>query len=169
MKKINLILISILAIFLNNIVYWINETEIITDYNLYNKINYKFLLFIVIILVFLFFWKPIKEDKIKVIKPISLSVKKNRLIKELNKLLLNTDELEETLFFEKLNYIFRIYFSYIWIKNSDKLTLKDIKKIKIDTTLLALFEKSYIWEFENKTHSSKLKKELIIDFIKLLK
>ena len=68
-----------------------------------------------------------------------------------------------------LNSYFREYFEILWIRNSDKLTLSEIKKLDLNKSLISLFEKSYLNEFSNKKDLIKEKIELIDKLIKTIK
>ena len=140
-----------------------------------NSRFYNFILlqlFIIFLLIWVYIYyafflnkksKSIHNDKDAIL------TKKKKIIKWLLKLKKNIDTYGKSNFYELLNSYFREYFEILWIRNSDKLTLSEIKKLDLNKSLISLFEKSYLNEFSNKKDLIKEKIELIDKLIKTIK
>jgi|SaaInlStandDraft_7_1057024.scaffolds.fasta_scaffold03536_6 hypothetical protein len=140
-----------------------------------NSRFYNFILlqlFIIFLLIWVYIYyafflnkksKSIHNDKDAIL------TKKKKIIKWLLKLKKNIDAYSKSNFYELLNSYFREYFEILWIRNSDKLTLSEIKELDLNKSLISLFEKSYLNEFSNKKDLIKEKIELIDKLIKTIK
>ena len=140
-----------------------------------NSRFYNFILlqlFIIFLLIWVYIYyafflnkksKSIHNDKDAIL------TKKKKIIKWLLKLKKNIDTYGKSNFYELLNSYFREYFEILWIRNSDKLTLSEIKELDLNKSLISLFEKSYLNEFSNKKDLIKEKIELIDKLIKTIK
>ena len=107
-------------------------------------INYYFLIVFFIIIFFYIIFDLKKRKKKTIIEKI-INIKNDNL----------TDK--------KIDYIFRKYFSCLWIKKTFSKTLKELKidfsskKYKINNELILLFEKNYNSQFsQNKTNKIQL-------------
>lgn len=150
-----------------------NKDWIEYDYNIFSKFNYYFLilLFVLIIIVLYFLDKYNNKPKKQIKKEIifDLNLEKKKIIKKLNHLKKNNNNYTKPEFYSKLNIIFRYYFNILWFKDSDTLTLKEIKVLKLDKKLVNLFEKSYLSEFNNKSNFLDDEINIIDDLINILK
>ena len=108
--------------------------------------------------------KAIKKTEKKIIKK-----SKNSIIKKLEKLSKSDEKINKSEFYEQLNKTFREYFDFLWYKDTDLLTLKEIKLLDIDKKLISLFEKSYLNEFNDKKDTQTLRKKIISDLVKIIK
>lgn len=141
-----------------------------------NSWFYNFIFFqlvIITLLVGLYFYyafiKNKKKSKKKIINNFELRLDENsKLVKKL-KWLKKASKLEKSLFYEKLNSLFREYFKILWINNSDLLTLNELKQLDLNKILISLFEKSYLNEFNDKKDSTLERIEIIDKLIKIIK
>jgi len=151
-----------LDVFDENITGW--DELIVTNFNLIWKINFLPILLLFIIIYFYF-------RKNKAIKPVINKENTNNLninqkiISSLNKLKENQDKYSKTKYYELLNNIFRQYFKVKWYKNTDNLTLKEIKKLAIDKEIITIFEKSYLNEFSSLESDKKERLLIVEEFI----
>lgn len=136
-------------------------------WNIFYKLNYIFIILIIFLaLFFIYFYKKEDNQKFKNIETL------NFLDVFIANLLLFKKEkidLERTVFYNELWEKFREYFNYIWIENSESLTLMELKTKNIDKKLLNLFEKIYFYEFDNKEEDIKQREKIIDNFIKIIK
>ncbi|MFK7780639.1 MAG: hypothetical protein QM490_05925 [Candidatus Gracilibacteria bacterium] len=144
------------------------------SYNIFYEFMY-YQVFIIILLILLYFYNIKISKKKETIKNIekneikNFKITKNLLIKNIKKLLKSVEILNKTEFYEKLNKFFREYFDLTGIKNTDTMTLKEIKKLDLNKNLILLFEQSYFNEFNDKKDTVKGREKLIINFIKIIK
>ena len=140
-----------------------------------NSRFYNFILlqlFIIFLLIWVYIYYAFflnKKSKSIPNEKNTILTKKKKIIKWLLKLKKNIDAYSKSNFYELLNSYFREYFEILWIRNSDKLTLSEIKELDLNKSLISLFEKSYLNEFSNKKDLIKEKIELIDKLIKTIK
>jgi len=151
----------------------IKNEWIIYDYHILWKFNYYFIFIIfLLIIISLYFVDKYNNKPKKIVKKeivFDLNLEKEKLIKKLDKLKKNHEKYQKPEFYSKLNIIFRQYFKLLWIKDSETLTLKEIKSLKLDNKLVNLFEKSYLKEFNEQIDIIDERDDLIDDLIWILK
>lgn len=134
--------------------------------------NYMIVQLVVIFLLLFLVWYNyyiwIEKRKNKKSIDEKAFFKKNLKI-NLKKLKLNVDDYSKSDFYRQLNLYFRQYFSILDIKNTETLSLQDVKKLELDTVIIQLYEKSYINEFNNKTDLKKTRLDIIDKLILLIK
>lgn len=140
-----------------------------------NNIFSNFMLFqliIIFLLIWLFFYYKfvvdIKEEK-SVEKIVTSESRKSKIKRKLRKLKKDRITENKSIFYELLNWYFRDYFQYLWITESDILTLKELKDTDLDKELLTLFEKSYYCEFNDIKDSEKDRIDMIDRLLNIIK
>lgn len=139
----------------------------IIDFN--NYILYQFIIIWLLVLLLLYNQFVVNKKNIeKTILDENLERKKI-LVSSLKKLKKNIESSTKSIFYSELNWYFRDYFSILEIKNSDTLTLKELKQMWIDNDLVNLYEKSYLNEFNDKWDLPITRLEIIDKLIKIIK
>ena len=165
LKKITILLIFLLSIqpiFASENIRWLKDPMI-----WFMEFNYfLFLILFTFSVIYFFYDKKKKKKKLKKIKWPSLT---KLLLNSLKKLQKNSEKMDKSVFYFEFNTCFRKYFSILGLENSNTLTLRDIEVSKIDKTIISLFKKSYLLEFNNKKDTNKLRLELIDSLIKIIK
>ncbi len=148
-------------------------TEELNDIDPVKTSIWKFVLIpILIILFFIIFYfllkhflkQEEKEEELKVeIKEID---GKEVLKSKLNRVKEKVNDLSKTNFYSILNTLFREYFEYLWIEKASKMTYDELKDTTLkDKEIFKLFEKSYFKEFDNSEDDSKIRLEIVDEFM----
>ena len=165
----------------NNILPWTNtsddqEEDILDIFESTDrKLSFNYLPFLLwgflivfFILIQRFFRKSDKEIEIVSDSEVEIS-QHDTLIVELKSLKKVSSKLEKTDFYSQFNGIMRDFFSVLWYKNTQKMTLKEIQKLGISNKeILWIFAQSYRSEFDTKSDTLPERKRLIDSFIKQL-
>lgn len=129
-------------------------------------IFYQFFILLLLVVLYLFYRKKINKKKLKKMKWPN---RKKILLESLKKLKKHCNKTDKSTFYLELNTWFRTYFDILWIENSDILTLSDVKELKLDKSIVSLFEKSYLLEFSDKKDTNSIRIDLIDKLIKHIK
>ncbi len=125
-------------------------------------------LIVFFILIQRFFRKSDKQIDLVSDSEVEIS-QHDKLIAELKSLKKVSSKLEKTDFYSQFNGIMRDFFSVLWYKNTQKMTLKEIQKLGISNKeILWIFAQSYRSEFDTKSDTLPERKRLIDSFIKQL-
>lgn len=130
------------------------------------------LLVVLFFVVFYFLISKLLHKKDAIVPEMTQQVESQNdiLIWKLKKLKRNAWKQEKSEFYGSYNELVRVFLSSAGYKNTDKMTLKEIKTLDISNTdILSLFEQSYIREFDSKTETIDQRKQLVDDFIAQLK
>lgn len=137
--------------------------------DLNNYLLYQFI--IIFLLVLLVVYNKLYVNKKIIVNNIIDEKWKRRktLIISLKKLRKNIENYSKSDFYHELNWFFREYFSILDVKNSDTLTLKELKQTILDKELIILFEKSYINEFNDKRDIINTRLDIIDKLVNIIK
>ena len=138
------------------------------------KLGFNYLPFLIawfFIVFFILIKKFMKKPKSETVSVPQPEVSQNsRLISELKSLKRKSSKLEKSDFYSQFNTIMREFFSFLWYKNTEKMTLREISKLWIENkNILSIFENSYTKEFDDKKDILEQRKKMIDDFIQELK
>ncbi len=144
---------------------WIKDPDSLFKQFMY----YQFLVLLLLIWAYLYYLKVNKNLKAKE-KEIDLAKEtKNKIKQWLKTLKKNQKEYNKSWFYKELNIYFREYFAFLWIDYDDSFTLKEIRNLEIDPSLMWLFEKCYLNEFSLNEDIEEERIELINELIKNIK
>ena len=156
---------STFSTYANDDIIWIRWPLI--DLNKYLLYQFIIIFLLVLLVVYNKFYvnkkiivKNIIDEKWKRIKTLIISLKKLKK---------NIENYSKSDFYHELNLFFREYFSILDVKNSDTLTLKELKQIILDKELIILFEKSYLNEFNDKRDTINTRLDIIDKLVNIIK
>lgn len=137
--------------------------------DLNNYLLYQFIIIFLLVLILLYnkfyvnkkiIMKTTLDEKWKKVKTLTFALKKMKK---------NIENYSKSDFYHELNWFFREYFSILDVKNSDTLTLKELKQIILDKELMILFEKSYLNEFNDKRDLINTRLDIIDKLVNIIK
>ena len=129
----------------------------------------------IVLFLFLFYFMASKVfNTSEVVSEIETEIIKEDIwelsITKLRKLKRQVEKKEKSEFYAESNAIIRDFLESLWHKNTQQMTLKEIKKLKIENkNLLELFSQGYTREFDDREDTTEERKILIDSFIKELK
>lgn len=78
----------------------------------------------------------------------------DELLWDLKLLERKTEALDKYEFYAKFNGLFRKYLAFLWIENSQQITLTELRQSKVSDEIIHLFEQSYTAEFSSQQDTS---------------
>ena len=139
----------------------------------------SFFLVLTIGLFLLFFYyllsKHLSQTTLKPLQTSHKSIqevdKKSYLLEQIKKLQHDSDLIERSIFYERLNHLQREFLEHEWVSDATKKTIAQLQKIQCNShikDIIHTLEKSYFLEFNNTSDAQETRKTSIEDFKRFL-